>query len=72
MELNRVHMYTDPTLVTVNMIVRTTDPTDAAVLAVILSLVLVIQENTQGTPIGAHDCLAGFTDLLGLLNGLAR
>ena len=48
-----INMYTDPTLVAVNMIVRTTDPTDPALLAVVLALVLIVQENTQGTPIGS-------------------
>jgi len=72
MGINTVHMYTDPILITVNMIIRTPDPTDSALLTVILALVLIIQENTQGTPIGAHGCITGFTDLLGVLNGLAR
>jgi hypothetical protein len=63
---------TDTTLVAVNMIVRPPDPTDTALLAVVLALVLIIQENTCGAPIGAHDCLARFTDLLGVLNGFAR
>jgi hypothetical protein len=70
MGINRIYMDTDSTLVTMNMILRTTHPTDSALIAVVLALVLVVQENTQGTPIGAHDGLAGFTDLLGVLNGL--
>ena len=70
MGINRIYMNTDPTLVTMNMILRTTHPTDPTLIAMILALVLIVQENTQGTPIGAHDGLAGFTGLLGILNGL--
>jgi hypothetical protein len=72
MGIYSIDIDTDTTLITVNVIVRTTDPTDSAFLAVVLALVLIIQENTERTPIGAHSCLAGFTDLLGLLNSLAR
>jgi hypothetical protein len=63
---------TDAALIAVNMIVRPPDSTDAALLTVVLALVLVIQENTCGAPIGAHGCVTRFTDLLGALNGFAR
>jgi uncharacterized membrane protein len=72
MGIYTIHIDTDITLIAVNMIVRTTHSTDATLLTVILALVLVIQENTQGAPIGAHDGLAGFTDLFGVLNSLTR
>ena len=72
MSIYGINIHTDPTLVAVNMIVRPTDPTDPAFLAVVLTLVLIIQENAEGTPIGAHGCLTGFTDLLGVLNRFAR
>lgn len=72
MGIYTIHIDADITLITVNMIVNPSYSTDPALVAVILTLVLVIQENAQGTPIGAHDGLAGFTDLFGVLNGLAR
>ena len=72
MSIYGIDVDTDATLVAVNMIVRPSDPTDPAFFAVVLALVLIVQENTQGTPIGAHGYVAGFTDLLGLLNGFAR
>jgi len=46
MRINGIYMNTDSTLVTVNMILRTTHPTDSALVAVVLALVLVVQENT--------------------------
>lgn len=70
MGVNTVHIDTDITLVAVNMILNPSYPTDATLVAVILALVLVIQENAEGTPIGAHNGLARFTDLLGVLDGL--
>jgi hypothetical protein len=72
MGIYTIHINTDITLIAVNMIVRTTHSTDTALVAVILTLVLIIQENTCGAPIGAHGCVTRFTDLLGALNGLAR
>ena len=72
MSIYGIDVDTDATLVAVNMIIRPTDPTDPAFLAVVLALVLIIQENAEGTPIGAHGCLTGFTYLLSVLNGFAR
>jgi hypothetical protein len=70
MRIDGIYMDTDSTLITMNMILRTTHSTDSALVTVVLALVLIVQENAQGTPIGTHDGLAGFTDLLGILNGL--
>jgi hypothetical protein len=72
MGIYTIYINADITLIAVNMIVRTTHSTDSALVTVILPLILVVQENAQGTPIGAHDGLAGFTDLFGVLNSLAR
>jgi hypothetical protein len=57
MGIYSIHIDADITLVTVNMILNPSYSTDAALLAVILALVLVVQENAQGTPIGAHGCI---------------
>jgi hypothetical protein len=72
MRIYGIDVDTDAALITVNMIIRTPNPTDSALLTVVLALVLIIQENTYGTPIGAHGCVTRFTDLLGVLNSLTR
>jgi hypothetical protein len=57
MGIYTIYIDTDVALVTMNMILNPSYSTDAALITVILALVLIIQENTQGTPIGAHGCI---------------
>ena len=55
----------DAALVTVDMRRRAADTADAALIAVVLPLVLVIQQDTDGTPVPAHDDAASCADLAG-------
>jgi len=60
--------HADVALITVSMLISAADAADAALVAMVLPLVLVVQKNTNRTPIIAHDYIALFADLASLLN----
>ena len=60
--------HTDPALVAMCMLICAANAADAALVTVVLSLVLVIQEHTDRAPIIAHDYIALFADLASVLN----
>jgi len=64
-------LHADPALVTVCMVLRTADPTDPAFNAVELSLVLIIQEDTDRTPVGSQHYVTSLTNLAGVLDQIA-
>jgi len=57
--------HADAALVTVHMRRRAADTADAALVAVVLPLVLVVQQNADGAPVQAHDDVAPCADLAG-------
>lgn len=61
----------DSALVAVRVVVLAADAADAALVAVELALVDVVEEDTRRTPIGAESDAAAGADLCGLLNGVA-
>ena len=54
MRLQTCGLDTDTALVAMTVFGRTANPTDAAGFTVILSLVFIVQKNTDGAPIGAQ------------------
>jgi hypothetical protein len=58
---------TDATLITMGMLRLTSHSANPTLVTVVLSLVLVIQENTDGAPIGPHYNIATLTDLMRIL-----
>jgi len=60
-------------LVAVRVILSSADPTNAALVAVELALLFIVQEDTDWAPIGAKDCatIAVVADRVGLLNQVA-
>jgi hypothetical protein len=65
MTLECCRFHADAALVTVDMRRKSADTADAALVAVELSLVLVVQQNADGTPVPAHDDAAACADLAG-------
>ena len=58
----------DAALVAVRMLVGSADAADAALVTVVLPLVLVVQEHTDGTPVIPKNNTALFADLAGGLD----
>jgi hypothetical protein len=67
MGLQNCRFHTDTALITVGMLRGSTNTTDPTLIAMVLPLVLVVQEDTYSAPIGTHDNATSFTDLVGLL-----
>ena len=60
----------DSALVAVRVVVLAADATDAALVAVELALVDVVEEDARRTPIGAESDATGGADLVCILNGV--
>jgi len=61
-------LYADTALVAVDMCRCSADAADPAFVAVELPLVLVVQQDTDRTPVPAHDDITLLTDLAGVLH----
>jgi len=61
--LNHLLLHTDTTPITMSVGLSAAYTTDAAGGTVILSLILIIQQDTDGAPVGAQSCAASRTDL---------
>jgi len=64
-------LYADSALVTVRMVLGTADPTDSTGSAVELPLVLIVQQNTDRTPVFPEYYVASLTDLGSVLDQIA-